>query len=37
MEQYDNQYSVWEITLYAVQNGNMESKEINPNEFFKKN
>lgn len=36
MEQYDNQYSVWEITLYAVQNGNMETQEINPNEFFRK-
>lgn len=37
MEQTDEQFSVWEITLYAVQNGNMETKEINPNEFFKKN
>jgi curved DNA-binding protein CbpA len=37
MEQNDEQFSVWEITLYAVQNGNMETKEINPNEFFKKN
>jgi hypothetical protein len=31
------QNSGWKITLYPVQNGNMESKEINPNEFFKKN
>lgn len=37
MEQNDKQYSTYEITLYSVQNGNMETKEINPNEFFKKN
>jgi curved DNA-binding protein CbpA len=37
MQQGADQYSVVEITLYAVQNGNMETKEINPNEFFKKN
>jgi curved DNA-binding protein CbpA len=37
MEQNDKQYSTFEITLYSVQNGNMETKEINPNEFFKKN
>jgi curved DNA-binding protein CbpA len=37
MEQNEKQYSTFEITLYSVQNGNMETKEINPNEFFKKN
>jgi curved DNA-binding protein CbpA len=37
MQQGADQYSVVEITLYAVQNGNMETKEINSNEFFKKN
>jgi hypothetical protein len=37
MQQDTDKYSVVEITLYAVQNGNMETKEINPNEFFKKN
>jgi len=30
-EQYSNQYTV---TLYKVANGNMETKEINPNSFF---
>lgn len=35
IEQTNYQYSIYEITLYPVAGGNMESESINANEFFK--
>ncbi|WP_339812060.1 J domain-containing protein [uncultured Imperialibacter sp.] len=35
IEQNNYQYSIYEITLYPVVGGNMESEPINANEFFK--
>ena len=35
IEQSNYQYSIYEITLYPVAGGNMESELINANEFFK--
>ncbi|UII31356.1 DnaJ domain-containing protein [Fulvivirga ulvae] len=35
IEQNNYQYSIYEITLYPVAGGNMESETINANEFFK--
>ncbi len=36
MEQNDEGFSIWKITLYPVKDGNMETQKIDPNEFFKK-
>lgn len=35
LEQNNRQYSIYEITLYPVVGGNMESEPINASEFFK--
>ena len=35
IEQNNYEHSIYEITLYPVSGGNMESKSINANEFFK--